>query len=444
MKRIINIVIFLLVLLHVISMLCGCSVDGGQEGIHPQTPVTTAEETMTGTTDTPSVIYTPYDFRSPDKMLALIQSFKIRTPVEHEGAEDKQQIQIIVDQEKLDAFAASIGMSELADLDALGDLYHAFASLSAPDLGTDLIEGMIWDANVDTLTFVYQTVQDDGLMEYALLTHERSADADAVRAELDTDGTVTPMFLNKTADAVYLHRDDAEALEVTVIWNTQVMRLTVFGDDAELRMAYLADADFSVTADTLLGDPYKRNLWEPGQYAHKKVEYKSLTAISRLFETQDMTDDEYLAWTNRGKNQDSGILASTLDAEEQQRLISSRAETEDIIAMLSPVRVPMIGETEPSAYLVCTEADVRTVECSFSVGGNVTAVVTYDLRDPDAMDAVTRLWRSRCTNGDWLSVGDHLWCTLIDGMFIRASINDFADFGIEDITFGQTIAECIQ
>lgn len=424
-----------LVLLLILSLLCGCSRDAGQ-----------TEETTNVTTDAPSVIYTPYDFRSPSEMLRLYGSFKITTPSEEQAphGEDILFVDVTVDQEKLDAFAASVGMPELADLDALEDLFSAFSALSAPDLGADLIEGMIWDPNVDTLTFVYQTVQDDGLTEYARITHERRADADSVRAELDADGTVTPLFLNETADAVYLHRDDAEALCVTVIWNEQVMHLTVFGDDAELRMARLEDADFSVTADMLLGDSYTHNLWAPGQYAHKKSEYRSMTAISRLFETQDMTDDEFLAWLNRGTNTDSGVLASTLDAAEQQRLITSRAETEDIIALLSPVRVPMIGGKEPSVYLVCTEPDVRTVECQFSVGGNTAATVTYDFRDTNAMDAVTRLYRSRCTDGEWLSIGDNIFCTIIDGIYVTLKLTESADFTTEDVTFGQTIAQEVQ
>lgn len=410
MNRMIHLIALLLVLLHVLFMLCGCSRDAGQsettDAGQSGTPVPTAEEKMTGTKNAPSVIYTPYDFRSPSEMFRLYSSFKIDTPVEHDHAEDYQLVHVTVDQEKLDAFAASVGMPELADLDAFRDLFSAFSALSAPDLGADLIEGMIWDPNADTMTFVYQTLQDGGLTEYARLLHDRRADADAIQAKLDADGTVTPLFLNETADAVYLHRDDAEALCVTVIWNEQVMHLTMFGDDAELRMAQLEDADFSVTASTLLGDPYTHNLWAPGQYAHKKSEYKTMTVISRLFEAQDDANS-------------------------------------DIIAMLSPVRVPMIGETEPSVYLVCTESDVRTVECQFSVGGQTTATVIYDFRTEDEMNAVTRLYRSRIPDGDWLPIGDNLWCTLIDGIYVTASCTEFADFTVEDLTFGETVAERI-
>ena len=393
MNRIIHFVTLLLVLLHVLFMLCACTADQGQ-----------TVETSIVTTDAPSVIYTPYDFRSPSEMFRLYSSFKIDTPVEHDHAEDYQLVHVTVDQEKLDAFAASVGMPELADLDAFRDLFSAFSALSAPDLGADLIEGMIWDPNADTLTFVYQTLQVDGLTEYARMTHERRADADAVMAELDADGTVTPLFLNETADAIYLHRDDAEALCVTVIWNEQVMRLSMFGDDAGMQMARLEDADFSVTASTLLGDPYTHNLWAPGQYAHKKTEYRSMTVISRLFEAQDDANS-------------------------------------DIIAMLSPVRVPMIGETEPSVYLVCTESDVRMVECQFSVGGQTTATVIYDFRTEDEMNAVTRLYRSRCTDGEWLSIGDNRFCTIIDGIFVTLELTVYADFTTEDVTFGQTIAD---
>lgn len=395
MNRMTRLIALLLVLVHMVSLLCGCTADKGQ-----------TEETTNATTDAPSVIYNPYDFRSPHEMFRLIRSFKITTPSGKQAphGEDILFVDVTVDQEKLDAFAASVGMPELADLDALEDLFSAFSALSAPDLGADLIEGMIWDPNADTLTFVYQTVQDGGLTEYARLLHDRRADADAVRAELDADGTVTPLFLNETADAVYLHRDDAEALCVTVIWKEQVMHLTMFGDDAELRMARLEDADFSVTADTLLGDPYTHNLWAPGQYAHKKSEYRSMTVISRLFETQDDANS-------------------------------------DIIQLLSPVRVPMIGGKEPSVYLVCTEPDVRTVECQFSVSGNTAATVTYDLRTADEMDAVTRLYRSRCTDGEWLSIGDNLFCTRIDGIYVTLALTESADFTTEDVTFGQTTAE---
>ena len=384
-----------LVLLLILSLLCGCSRDAGQ-----------TEETTNVTTDAPSVIYTPYDFRSPHEMFRLIRSFKITTPSKEQAphGEDILFVDVTVDQEKLDAFAASVGMPELADMDALEDLFSAFSALSAPDLGADLIEGMIWDPNEDTLTFVYQTVQDGDLTEYARLLHDRRADADAVRAELDADGMVTPLSVNETADAVYLHRDDAEALCVTVIWNEQVMHLTVFGDDAELRMARLEDADFSVTADTLLGDPYTHNLWAPGQYAHNKSEYRSMTVISRLFETQDDANS-------------------------------------DIIAMLSPIRVPMISGKKPSVYLVCTEPDVRTVECQFTVGGNTTATVAYDFRDTNAMDAVTRLYQSRCTDGEWLSIGDNIFCTIIDGIYVTLKLTESADFTTEDVTFGQTIAD---
>lgn len=393
MNGINHIVVFLLVLLHVLFMLCACTADHGQ-----------TDETSIVSTDAPSIIYTPYDFRSPSEMFRLYSSFKIDTPVEHDHAEDYQLVHVTVDQEKLDAFAASVGMPELADLDAFRDLFSAFSALSAPDLGADLIEGMIWDPNADTLTFVYQTVQDDGLTEYARMTHERRVDADAVMAELDADGTVTPLFLNETADAVYLHRDDAEALCVTVIWNEQVMHLTMFGDDAELRMAQLEDADFSVTASTLLGDPYTHNLWAPGQYAHKKTEYRSLTVISHLFEAQDDANS-------------------------------------DIIQLLSPVRVPMIDGKEPSVYLVCTEPEVRTVECRFSVGGQTTATVIYDFRTEDEMNAVTRLYRSRCTDGEWLSIDDNRFCTIIDGIYVTLERTESADFTTEDVTFGQTIAD---
>lgn len=410
MNRMIHLIELLLVLLHVLSLICGCSRDAGQsettDAGQSGTPVPTAEEKMTGTKNAPSVIYTPYDFRSPSEMFRLYSSFKIDTPVEHDHAEDYQLVHVTVDQEKLDAFAASVGMPELADLDAFRDLFSAFSALSAPDLGADLIEGMIWDPNADTLTFVYQTLQDDGLTEYARLLHDRRADADAIQAKLDADGTVTPLFLNETADAVYLHRDDAEALCVTVIWNEQVMHLTMFGDDAELRMAQLEDADFSVTASTLLGDPYTHNLWAPGQYAHKKSEYRSMTVISRLFEAQDDANS-------------------------------------DIIQLLSPIRVPMIDGMEPSVYLVCTEPDVRTVECQFTAGGNTTATVAYDFCDTNAMDAVTRLYRSRCTDGDWLSIDDNRFCTIIDGIYVTASCTEFADFTVEDLTFGETVAERI-
>ncbi len=400
MNRICNSILLFLTLF----LLCGCSADTGQ----PATPDPGRAETSVptiGETDIPYIVYNPYDFRSPSEMYRLYSSFKIDTPVEHDHAEDYQLVHVTVDQEKLDAFAASVGMPELADLDAFRDLFSAFSALSAPDLGADLIEGMIWDPNADTLTFVYQTLQVDGLTEYARMTHERRADADAVMAELDADGTATPLCINSTADAVYLHRDDAEALEVSVIWDEQVMRLTMFGDDAELRMAYLADADFSVTASTLLGDPYTHNLWAPGQYAHKKSEYKTMTVISRLFEAQDTNSD--------------------------------------IIAMLSPVCVPMIDGKEPGVYLVCTDPKVRTVECQFSVGGQTAATVTYDFRAEEETDAVTRLYRSRIPDGDWLCIGDNLFCTLIDGMYVTLQLTDYADFTIENVTFGETITEAI-
>ncbi len=428
MKRIINTVIILLVLLHVISLLCGCSVDGGQEGIHPQTPVTTAAETVTGTTDgiptetaaelteetVTEPVLRPYDFSQPG---ALREYYYI----------------LILDDAERAAFADAIGDPSLYDAETLKAFLEPIYTLYAPsasDFGADSIEQMLWDPATQTVTMTYSAhavMQDSTPTVYAQLVHELTSDAEEVRARLDADETVTPLNINSTADAIYLHRDDAQMLEVTVILQGQVKRLSMFGDDTELRMARLADTNFA----------YSENAYDwdvPCQ-----LQYKSTDDFARLFSVPDMDDAAFAAYCAEDSRSMNGIY--------------TREDADHVMAMLSPVRQPMVNGAPPEQLFCIVTPEPDAMMVNFNIGnadGRLLASVHIPRKPSDS--AVTALYIRRLTERGsstaadpvWMPIGDHLWCTLIDGMFIRASINDFADFGIEDITFGQTIAEAVK
>lgn len=422
MNRIIHYVTFLLV----ISLLCGCSVDGrrtgdttdtGRTGINPQTTVTTAEENPTDTAserteDTvPSLVLRPYDFVMP-------------------GALREKRMILILDEAERAAFADAIGDASLNNVETLTAFLEPIYALYVPcssDFGADYITKMLWDPGTQTVTVTYHSggiTQDSTPTVQAELVHELAADAEQVRAKLDADGTVTTLNINPTADAIYLHRDNVETLEVTVIKEGQVMRLSMFGDDTELRMARLSDADFTYS-----------DAWEGfSADVPRQLQYKSIDDFARLFTVPDMDDAAFAAYCAEDSRSMNGI--------------STREDADHVMAMLSPVRLPMVKGVLPE-YLFCiVTPELDAMMVNFNIGnadGRLLASIRIARKPSDS--AVTDLYIRRLTerglstaaDPDWMPIGDDIFCTLIDGMYVWASINLFADFTIEDLTFGETI-----
>ena len=246
---------------------------------------------------------------------------------------------------------------------------------------------------------------------------------------LDDDETITPLYINSTADAIYLHRDDAETLEVTVIKEGQVMRLSMFGDDTELRMARLSDADFTYS-----------DAWEGfSADVPRQLQYKSIDDFARLFTVPDMDDAAFAAYCAEDSRSMNGI--------------STREDADHVMAMLSPVHLPMVKGVLPEHLFCIVTPERDAMMVNFNIGnsdGRLLASIHIPRKPSDS--AVTDLYIRRLTerglstaaDPDWMPIGDDIFCTLIDGMYVWASINIFADFTIEDVTFGQTIADHVK
>ena len=392
--------------------------------------------TETDTAQTQASIETTAELIKPAETLApVVEMTEKRNPFDFikPGALWENHAVWLFDETERAAFADAIGDPLLNDTDELYAFLQPFFALTVPepsDFGATFIENMIWDPHTETVTLTYTSSVYSPEYEqtvHARLVHDLAADADEIRTVLDADGNVTPLMLNGTADAIYLHRDDPEALKVTVIKYGQVMYLMMYGEDTELRMARLADTDFTYSVDTYGiaddGMPYE-------------LAFASADDIKRLFSVPSMTDAEFEAYSMEDSRFMNGLVTR-----EHAALVTN---------MLSRVSLPCLdGDIAIDTVSVRPEPGLMQVFIPIVRDGIQVANVIFDLRG--YYHGVTALYLSRLKSYDWISdrisawmpIDEDMYCAQVDDMYVQLYIFTPQDITPEQITFGPLLTDWI-
>ncbi len=412
MNRIVNIVVFLLVLLHVLSLLCGCSVDGGRMGDttdtgQPVTNVTTMDASdIVSDAETEAVtevippfkldLSSPMDFwymqdiarNDPPSRLSFLHTFGLTEVIGDERAE----------QEAVDAWFRDMGR------------------LSVPQIGVSPTAA--YDADAKTLTFHY--LRDDQT-PYATLTHFLDRNAVDVNAEMSQSEDVRLFAENKSADAIYLHKEPAEdALTATVIYQGQVMELHRYGDDRELLTAMLSDTGFFFTLDS----------WSIADYngIPYSLEFSYPNDLETVLSLPEMTDEELQAFSQTDSRFMNGLYTH-----------DDAVHVADLVFRVAFPRLH--GMIAPETFTVYPEPDRASVLIPLTLDGTRAGQISFYFNADHS--AVRQLYRSRLHNGAWVSdhvtawmqIGDNQYCAEVWGIYVTLIIWDNA-FKPEDVTFG--------
>lgn len=415
MNRMINIVIFLLIL----SLLCGCSVDGGRTrdttdtgrtGINPQTTVPTIEETEHEVqTETE-----PVTEEIPPFVLDL------SSPMDFWYMQDIARN----DPPSRLSFLHTFGLTEVigderAEIEAVDTWFRDMGRLSVPQIGGSPTAA--YDADAKTLTFHY--LRDDQT-PHATLTHFLDRNAADVNAEMSQSEDVRLFTENKSADAIYLHKEPAEsALAATVIYQGQVMELHRYGDDRELLTAMLSDTGFFFTLDS----------WSIADYngIPYSLEFSYPNDLETVLSLPEMTDEELQAFSQTDSRFMNGL--------------HSHEDAVHVADLVSRVAFPRLHvRIAPETFTVYPEPDRASVLIPLTLDGTRAGQVIYDLEI--GYSAVKKLYLSRLRDGAWVSdhvtawmqIGENQYCAEVWGIYVTLIIWDNA-FKPEDVTFGETI-----
>ena len=415
MNRIVNIVVFLLVLLHVLSLLCGCSRDAGltedtMDTESSVTKVTTMEESdIVSDSETGAVtveippfeldLSSPMDFwymqdiarNDPPSRLSFLHTFGLTEVIGDERAE----------QEAVDAWFRDMGR------------------LSVPQIGVSPTAA--YDADAKTLTFHY--LRDDQT-PHATLIHFLDRNAADVIAEMSQSEDVQQFSGNGSADAIYLHKEPAEgALTATVIYQGQVMELHRYGDDRELLTAMLSDTGFFFTLDS----------WSIADYngIPYSLEFSYPNDLETVLSLPKMTDAELDAFSQTDSRFMNGL--------------HTHDDAVHVADLVSRVAFPRLhGMIAPETFTVYPEPDRASVLIPLTLDGTSAGQVIYDFEI--GYSAVKKLYLSRLRDGArvsdhvtaWMQIGENQYCAEVWGIYVTLIIWDNT-FKPEDVTFGETI-----
>ena len=413
MNRIINIVVFLLVLLHVLSLLCGCSRDAGQsettDAGQSGTSVPTVEVTD-------SVVQT-----ETEAVTEEIPPFELdlSSPMDFWYMQDSARN----DPPSRLSFLHTFGLTEVigderAEIEAVDTWFRDMGTLSLPQIGGTPTAS--YDIHERTLTFQYNN--DDG-SPCAILIHRFVLTAEEIHAELGPDSEWTPLDVNPTADTVYLYLDDDDGMIVTVLYGEQVIHLLMYGDDTELLTAKFADLNFHFTLDDwsiadFNGIPYS-------------LEFSYPNDLKTVLSLPEMTDAELDAFSQTDSRFMNGL--------------HTHDDAVHVADLVSRVAFPRLqGMIAPETFTVYPEPDRASVLIPLTLDGTRAGQVIYDFEI--GYSAVKKLYLSRLRDGArvsdhvtaWMQIGENQYCAEVWGVYVTLIIWDNA-FKPEDVTFGTPI-----